>query len=91
MYISHVETNHSMKLQSNVGTVDFYPVQLPDGWVCADSFLKVLKFNGTNTVSEKYVTKKEMQTEVNQRVAVGDEVVDFNTTPQYGNPMACAC
>jgi hypothetical protein len=82
-----------MKLQSTTGTltVDYYPIQLPHGDVCEDWVLKVLKFQGTDTMSEKYVTKKQMNREVNERVGMGYDVIDFNVTPQYGNPMNGAC
>ncbi len=26
-----------------------------------------------------------------ERLAYGYEVIDFNTVPQLGNPMSCAC
>jgi len=79
-----------MKLQSNDGNmvVDFYPIKTPMGDVSKTWFLKILTFMG-QTQSKKFLNKVEMNREINEYLNhnVPYEVVDFNTTPQLGNPF----
>ena len=71
--------------------VDYYPVKFVDGTLLSDWFLRVVSFKGTETTSKKFLRKKDMFNEVNDRVAYGYEVIDFNLIPQIGNPIAGAC
>jgi hypothetical protein len=82
-----------MKLQSTTGSmvVDYYPVQLSSGDISANHLMKVVKFQGIDTMSTSFVTKRTFERECAERIGIGYNVVDFNTTPQLGNPMAGAC
>ena len=71
--------------------VDFYPIQLSDGNICTGHVLKVLKFQGVDTMSTKCITKRDFDRECDERIGMGWEVTDFNTTAQYWNPMWGAC
>lgn len=71
--------------------VDFYPIQLEDGNVDQSHVLKVLKFQGVDTMSTKCITKRDFERECDERIGMGWEVTDFNTSPQYWNPMWGAC
>lgn len=53
--------------------------------------LKVLKFQGVDTMSKKFITKREFDRECAERIGMGWEVTDFHTEHQVGNPMAGAC
>jgi hypothetical protein len=72
-----------MKLQSKDGAmiVDFYPTQMPNGNVSNEWFLKVLTF-ANETQSEKLVNRIEMKSQVQKRLDLNYQVLDFNTTPQ---------
>jgi hypothetical protein len=82
-----------MKLQSTASdsTVDYYPVKFVDGTLMSDWFLRVVSFKGTETTSKKFLRKKDMFDEVNDRLAYGYDVIDFNLIPQMGNPLVGAC
>jgi hypothetical protein len=80
-----------MKLESTTSTVDYYPVKFVDGTLMSDWFLRVVSFKGTETTSKKFLRKKDMFDEVNDRLAYGYDVIDFNLIPQIGNPIAGAC
>jgi hypothetical protein len=84
-----------MKLQSTTSNsiVDYYPVKFIDGTLLSDWFLRIVSFPGTETTttSKKFLRKKDMFDEVNERVECGYEVIDFNVIPQIGNPIAGAC
>ena len=71
--------------------VDFYPIQLEDGNVDQSHVLKVLKFQGVDTMSTKCITKRDFERECDERIGMGWEVTDFNTSPQFWNPMWGAC
>jgi hypothetical protein len=81
-----------MKLQSKDGSmvVDFYPLKTPYGDISKEWFIQILTFMG-GTQSKKYLNRVEMGIQVRERLAYGYEVIDFNTIPQLGNPMAGAC
>ena len=82
-----------MKLQSTASNnvVDYYPVKFVDGTILTEWFLRVVSFEGTETTSKKFLRKKDAFDEVNDRIAYGYEVIDFNLIPQIGNPIAGAC
>lgn len=82
-----------MKLQSTTGTmvVDYHPVKFVDNTILDDWFLKVVSFKGTEEMSKKFIRKHDMFNEINERVGIGYEVVDFNTIHQIGNPISGAC
>jgi hypothetical protein len=82
-----------MKLQStdSNSVVDYYPVKFVDGTILTEWFLRVVSFKGTQTTSKKFLRKGDMFSEVNDRVAYGYEVIDFNLIPQLGNPLCGAC
>lgn len=71
--------------------VDYYPVMLSSGYKCKNHMLKVLKFQGVDTMSKKFITKREFDRECAERIGMGWEVTDFHTEHQVGNPMAGAC
>lgn len=71
--------------------VDFYPIQLDDGNISTRHMLKVLKFQGVDTMSTKCITKRDFDRECAERIGMGWEVTNFNTTAQGWNPMAGAC
>ena len=80
-----------MKLESTASTVDYYPVKFVDGTLMSDWFLRVVSFSGSDATSKKFLRKKDMFDEVNDRIAYGYEVIDFNVIPQMGNPLCGAC
>ena len=71
--------------------VDFYPIQLDDGNISTRHMLKVLKFQGVDTMSTKCITKRDFERECDERIGMGWEVTNFNTTAQGYNPMWGAC
>lgn len=77
-----------MRLQSSTGTmvVDFFPVKGSTQFM-----YKVLKFKGVDTMSTKCITKRDFERECDERIALGYEVVAFNTEEVDVNPMAGAC
>lgn len=82
-----------MRLKSVDGTmiVDFYPVKGFDNQIVPNKFLQVLAWQGVEVQSKKVVSKKDMEYTVNERVyGYNYEVIDFNTLPQFANPMAGA-
>jgi len=83
-----------MRLQSIDGTmiVDYYPIKLSNNQIVPNKFLQVLAWQGVEVQSKKVVSKKDMEDSVNNRVyGYGYNVIEFNTLPQYANPMAGAC
>ena len=82
-----------MKLESNTtgNVVDYYPVKFVDGTILTEWFLRVVSFEGTETTSKKFLRKNDMFDEVDERIAHGYKVIDFNLIPQIGNPIAGAC
>ena len=70
--------------------VDFYPVKFADGTINERHMLKVVTFMGKSQ-SKRYISKKDMQTEIDSRVnAYGYEVTNFNTEYQLFNSALCA-
>ena len=88
-----VKQTTQMKLQSTNSSsiVDYYPVKFVDGTLLTDWFLRIVSFKGSDATSSKFLRKKDMFDEVNDRVAYGYEVIDFNLIPKIGNPIAGAC
>jgi len=82
-----------MKLKSTTGTmiVDYHPVKFIDNTILDDWFLKVVSSEGSEMMSKQFIRKQDMFDEVNERVGVGYEVIDFNTTHQLGNPTNGDC
>jgi hypothetical protein len=82
-----------MQLTSTTGTmvVDYYPVKLPFGDISQSYMLKILSFKGVETMSTKFITKKEFVRECDERIGMGYDVTNFNTIPQLGNPICGAC
>jgi hypothetical protein len=56
-----------------------------------DWFLKIVSMKGSNAMSKKFIRKNDMFDEINERVNIGYEVIDFNTDYQVGNPITGAC
>jgi len=77
-----------MQLTSTTGTmvVDYFPVAGD-----ANFIYKVLKFQGTDVMSTKCITKSEFEYECDERIGLGYEVTGFNTQPVNVNPMWGAC
>ena len=75
--------------------VDFYPVKYGDGTISERLIYKTVTFgiNEPNPfVSKRYILRKEMSREIDSRVALGYDVVDFHTTPQFFNSgLIAAC
>ena len=93
MYSIEVQGISPMKLQSSDGNMilDFFPVKASkDADVDSNHYLKVLHFRD-NQQSQKCISKKEMQREVDERLALGYNVIGFNTIPAIHNPMWGAC
>jgi hypothetical protein len=82
-----------MRLQSETGTmvVDYYPCKMEDGRVSPNFLVKVVRFRGIETMSTSVITRKKFVSECQERIGIGYNVVDFNTVPRQGNPMAGAC
>jgi hypothetical protein len=72
--------------------VDFYPVKYADGTISNRHILKILTFMGQSQ-SMRYITKKDMQREVDSRVeGYGYQVTDLHTEPQlFNSGLACCC
>lgn len=72
--------------------VDFYPVKYADNSISTRYILKVLTFSNC-TQSKRYISKKDLDREVNDRVeGYGYIVTDLHTEPQLFNPaLSCAC
>ncbi len=75
--------------------VDFYPVKYWDGTISDRLIYKTVTFgiNGPDpVVSKRYINRKEMGREIDSRVALGYDVVDFHTIPQFFNSaLIAAC
>ena len=71
--------------------VDYYPVKLPFGDISSRHMLKGVSFRGVDTMSKKFITKREFEREMDERIGMGYQVTDFHTIPQLGNPMSGAC
>jgi hypothetical protein len=82
-----------MKLQSTTGTmiIDYHPVMFDDNTPLEDWFLKIVSMEGSDAMSKKFIRKNDMFDEINERVNIGYEVIDFNTDYQVGNPITGAC
>ena len=81
-------------LQSKDGTmvVSFYPVKTPFGDVSQTWTLKVLEWEGTTTISKKFVNKIEKKLQMRDYFSHEYVVVKDNSNlPQLGNPMPGAC
>ena len=81
-------------LQSKDGTmvVSFYPVKLPYGDVSQAFVFKVLEWEGTTTISKKFIKKVEHKVQLKEYESLGYVVIKDNSNlPQLGNPMAGAC
>ena len=89
LYSIRVKAIHPMKLQSSDGNMvlDFFPVKVSkDAAIDTNYYLKVLNFRD-NQQSCKCVTKRDMQREIDERIALGYNVIGFNTIPAITNPM----
>jgi hypothetical protein len=72
--------------------VDYYPVKVGiNADVSPNYMLKIVKFQGVDTMSKKVITKKEFNCECEERIGMGYQVTDFHTMPQLANPMWGAC
>jgi hypothetical protein len=81
-------------LQSKDGTmiVSFYPVKVPAGNISETWTLKVLEWEGIETISKKCINKADRIREIADRLAHDYVVVKDNTNlPQLANPMMGAC
>jgi len=75
-----------MKLKSKDGymVVDFYPAA-----GLTDKFVQVLSFDGKE-MSERLISKKDMEYEANQRILThGYEVIKFHTSPRVKVMVCC--
>lgn len=72
--------------------VDFYPVKFADNTISTIYILKVLTFANCKQ-SMRYIHKKDLEREVNDRVeGYGYTVTDMHTEPQlFNGGLACAC
>ena len=72
--------------------VDFYPVKFADGTINNRLVLKVVNFM-TEHQSMRYITKKDMEREIDSRVnGYGYEVTGNHTDPQlFNSALACCC
>lgn len=72
--------------------VDFYPVKYADNTISTRYILKVVTFSNC-TQSKRYISKKDLQREVDDRVlGYGYTVTDFNEIPQlFNSALSCAC
>ena len=88
------QTTEFPTLQSKDGTmvVSFYPVKLPYGDVSQAFVFKVLEWQGTTTISKKFIKKVEHKLQLKEYESFGYVVIKDNSNlPQLGNPMAGAC
>ena len=72
--------------------VDFYPVKFADGTISTRYILKVLTFSNCKQ-SMRYISKKDLQQEVDSRVeGYGYIVTDMHTDAQlFNSGLACCC
>jgi len=72
--------------------VDFYPVKFADGTVNNRHMLKIVTFMGKSQ-SKRYINKKDMNREINDRVlGYGYEVTDIHTDYQlFNSALSAAC
>ena len=72
--------------------VDFYPVKFADGTISTLYILKVLTFSNCKQ-SMRYISKKDLQQEVDSRVeGYGYIVTDMHTDAQlFNSGLACCC
>lgn len=72
--------------------VDFYPVKYANGDVSNRLILKVVTFANARQ-SMRYISKKELQKEVDSRVeGYGYQVTDMHLEPQlFNGGLACCC
>jgi len=84
----------AMQLTAKTGNmvVDFYPVKFSDGTINNRLMLKVVNFMNDQQ-SMRYITKKDMEREINERVyGYGYEVTEIHTDPQlFNSGLACCC
>jgi hypothetical protein len=88
------QTTEFPTLQSKDGTmvVSFYPVKTPFGDVSETWTLKVLKWEGIETISKKFINKVEKKLQLREYASFDYVVINDNSNlPQLGNPMAGAC
>ena len=89
-----MNTTETMQLTSKDANmiVDFYPVKFADGTISTRYILKVLTFSNCKQ-SMRYISKKDLQQEVDSRVeGYGYEVTDLHTEPQlFNSALSCAC
>jgi hypothetical protein len=73
-------------------TVDFYPVKYANGDVSTRIMLKIVDF-GSGQQSTSYVTKKNMNDEIDSRIhGYGYKVTDFHTDAQmFNSGLGCCC
>jgi len=83
-----------MQLTSKDGNmvVDFYPVKYANGDVSTRLMLKIVNFSNDQQ-SKRYITKKDFQREVDDRVlGYGYEVTEMHTDAQlFNSGLACCC
>lgn len=83
-----------MQLTSKDGNmvVDFYPVKYANGDVSTRLMLKIVNFSNDQQ-SKRYITKKDFQREVDDRVlGYGYEVTEMHTDAQlFNSALACCC
>ncbi len=80
-------------IQSKDGTmiVSFYPVKTPFGDISETWTLKVLEWQGIETISKKFINKVEKKVQLREYNSYGYVFMKDNTNlPQFGNPMAGA-
>ena len=72
--------------------VDFYPVKYADNTISTRYILKVVTFSNCQQ-SKRYISKKDLQREVDSRVeGYGYTVTDLHTEPQlFNSALSCAC
>jgi hypothetical protein len=81
-------------IQSKDGTmiVSFYPVKTPFGDVSETWTLKVLEWQGIETISKKFINKVEKKVQLREYAGLGYIVTKDNSDlPQIGNPFYGAC
>ena len=72
--------------------VSFYPVKTPYGDVSENWTLKVLEWQGIETISKKFINKVEKKVQLREYNSYGYVFVKDNTNlPQLGNPFYGAC
>ena len=81
-------------LQSKDGTmvVSYYPLKTLFGDISETWSLKVLEWQGIETISKKFINKVEHKVQLKEYETLGYNVIKDNSNlPQLGNPMAGAC